>query len=265
MRGGWEVDAAADCLGSRIAIGDLPGTFLSEAGLRWLEGVGVGGTLKAALIVAGVGSHDLDLELAQRHGRGDLRAFDEVYSRYAAMVFNLALRLSGDGDEAADLTQEIFLRVFRHLDSFSGRSALKTWIFRVALNHCRERMSRFRPLTLPIGDEVDGAGVAGAAHLADPRRGPEELAVAADLGRQVAHALAQLPPPFREAVVLRDLQGLSYQEIAAVLGVRVGTVRSRIARGREQLRQLLDRRGAAGAAPGPESPESEPAEESEET
>jgi RNA polymerase sigma-70 factor, ECF subfamily len=201
--------------------------------------------LKAAFIAAGVGLHDLDLELAQRHSRGDLRAFDEVYSRYAVMVFNLALRLSGDVDEAADLTQEIFLRVFRHLDSFSGRSALKTWIFRVALNHCRERLSRFRPLTQPIGEAADGAE-GGAACLADPRRGPEELAVAADLSRQVANALALLPPPFREAVVLRDLQGLSYEEIAAVLGVRVGTVRSRIARGREQLRGLLETMAPAG-------------------
>ncbi|HVR10119.1 MAG TPA: sigma-70 family RNA polymerase sigma factor [Thermoanaerobaculia bacterium] len=198
--------------------------------------------MKAALVAAAVGGHDLDFELAQRHGRGDVRAFDEVYARYAAMVYNLALRLSGDGDEAADLTQEIFLRVFRHLDSFSGRSALKTWIFRVALNHCRERLSRFRPLTLPIGEEMDPAG---ATLLADPRRDPEAQAVAADVGRQVARALALLPVPFREAVVMRDLQDLSYQEIAAVLGVRIGTVRSRIARGREQLRILLDRRGAA--------------------
>ena len=202
--------------------------------------------MKAAWIAAGVGLHDLDLELAQRHSRGDVRAFDEVYSRYAVMVFNLALRLSGDPDEAADLTQEIFLRVYRHLDSFSGRSALKTWIFRVALNHCRERLSRFRPVTLPIAEAADDAGPAGAASIADPRRSPEEQAVAADLGRQVACALALLPAPFREAVVLRDLQGLSYEEIAAVLGVRVGTVRSRIARGREQLRGLLETMAPAG-------------------
>lgn len=201
--------------------------------------------MKAAWIAAGVGVHDLDLELAQRHSRGDVRAFDEVYSRYAVMVFNLALRLAGDPDEAADLTQEIFLRVYRHLDSFSGRSALKTWVFRVALNHCRERLSRFRPLTQPIGD-ADGGDTGGEASIADPRRGPEELAVAADLGRQVAGALARLTPPFREAVVLRDLQGLSYEEIAAVLGVRVGTVRSRIARGREQLRGLLETMAPAG-------------------
>jgi len=215
--------------------------------------------LKAAFIAAGVGLHDLDLELAQRHGRGDVRAFDEVYSRYAAMVFNLALRLSRDADEAADLTQEIFLRVYRHLDSFSGRSALKTWIFRVALNHCRERLSRRRPLTLSIGEGADGAGTVGEASIADPRRGPEELAVAADLGRQVACALAALPPPFREAVVLRDLQGLAYEEIAAVLGVRVGTVRSRIARGREQLRGLLETMAPAGVRQRPSAADADPA------
>ena len=202
--------------------------------------------MKAAAIAAMPGGHELDLELAQRHSRGDLRAFDEVYSRYATMVYNLALRLAGDADEAADLTQEIFLRIFRHLDSFSGRSALKTWIFRVALNHCRERLSRFRPQTQPIAEEPDED--AGGVRLADPGRDPEELAVAADLGRQVARGLARLPAPFREAVVLRDLQGLSYEEIAAVLGVRTGTVRSRIARGREQLRQLLE--PAAGARAG---------------
>jgi RNA polymerase sigma-70 factor (ECF subfamily) len=202
--------------------------------------------VKAATIDgAGICAHDLDFELAQRHGAGDLRAFDEVYAHYAKMVYNLALRLSGDADEAADLTQETFLRIYRHLGSFSGRSALKTWIFRVALNHCRERLSRFRPSTQPIGEEADGSG---ALRLADPRRGPEDLAVAADLGRQVARGLALLPAPFREAVVLRDLQGLSYQEIAAVLGVRVGTVRSRIARGRDQLRSLFERTG--GPSPG---------------
>jgi RNA polymerase sigma-70 factor (ECF subfamily) len=204
------------------------------------------------MVGAAVGEHDLDLELAQRHGAGDLRAFDEVYARYAEMVYNLALRLAGDAEEAADLTQEVFFRVHRHLGSFAGRSALKTWIFRVALNHCRERLSRFRPLTQPIDDEADGLDGFQPRRLADPRRGPEDLAVAADLGRQVARGLARLPAAFREAVVLRDLQGLSYEEIAAVLGVRVGTVRSRIARGREQLRNLIER--TAGAPLGKPSP-----------
>lgn len=88
-----------------------------------------------------------------------------------------------------------------------------------------------------IDDQAEGGGIP----IADPGRGPEELAVAADEGRRVAEGLSRIPPVFCEAVVLRDLEGLSYEEIAEVLGVRVGTVRSRIARGREQLRVLLEK------------------------
>lgn len=179
---------------------------------------------------------DVDLELVERHRYGDDRAFIEVYSRFEDMVYNLACRLAGNREEAADLTQEIFLRVFRHLGSFGGRSTLKTWIFRIAVNHCRDRLSRWHPLTQPIGEEA-GEGV---VIFADPSRGPEELAVAADDKRRVEQALACLPQVFREVVVLRDIEGLSYEEIGDVLGVRIGTVRSRIARGRDQLRTLLE-------------------------
>lgn len=182
--------------------------------------------------------HDLevDVELVERHRCGDVRAFNEVYARFEEMVYNLSFRLSGNYEEAADLTQEIFLRVYRHLGSFGGRSSLKTWIFRIAVNHCRDRLSRRRPLTQPLGEDVGE----GEVVYADPSRGPEELAMAADEGRRVAEGLARLPPVFREAVVLRDIEGLSYEEIAEVLGVRIGTVRSRIARGRDQLRVLLE-------------------------
>ena len=183
--------------------------------------------------------HDLDLELVARHRYGDAAAFDEIYHRFDHMVYNLALRLSGDGEQAADLTQEIFLRVFRYIGQFRGRSSLKTWIFRIAVNHCRSCLGRRHLPTQPIVDEAGEDGVPGFS-LPDPARGPEDLAVAADEGRRVTAGLAQLPAAFREAVVLRDLEGLSYEEIAEVLGVRIGTVRSRIARGRDQLRALLE-------------------------
>jgi RNA polymerase sigma-70 factor (ECF subfamily) len=189
----------------------------------------------ATIATAAVHEHALDLEVVERHRCGDTQAFDEIYQRFVEMVYNLAYRLSGSADEAADLTQEVFLRVFRHLGSFRGGSTLKTWIFRITINHCRDRLSRWRPLTQPL-DSESGEG----ARFADPGRGPEELAVAADEGRRVAEGLARLPAPFREAVILRDIEGLAYEEIAEVLQVRVGTVRSRIARGREQLRILLE-------------------------
>ena len=179
----------------------------------------------------------LDVALVERHRCGDLQAFDEVYERFGEMVYNLALRLATNREEAADLTQEIFLRIYRHLGGFGGRSTLKTWVFRIAINHCRDRLSRHYPALQSIDDDSQEGGVS----IADPGRGPEDLAVAADEGRRVAEGLSRVPPVFREAVVLRDLEGLSYEEIAEVLGVRVGTVRSRIARGREQLRILLEK------------------------
>jgi RNA polymerase sigma-70 factor, ECF subfamily len=211
-----------------------PGVYQHRARIDppWEESVGVAAVYPAV-------HHDvaLDVELVARHRCGDLQAFDEVYARFGEMVYNLAARLSGNREEAADLTQEIFLRVYRHLGGFGGRSTLKTWVFRIAVNHCRDRLSRHVPLMQSIDDGLEERGVA----VADPARGPEELAVAADEGRRVTRALARLPPVFCEAVVLRDLEGLSYEEIAEVLRVRVGTVRSRIARGREQLRLLLEK------------------------
>lgn len=177
-----------------------------------------------------------DLDLVARHRYGDEQAFTEIYQRYATMVYNLSLRLSANPEEASDLTQEIFLRIFRHLTKFRGRSSLKTWIYRVALNHCRSRLGRKRPapqpLTGPEGETV--------RDIPDPRRSPEDRAVAESESRLVAAALARLPRRFAEAVTLRDLEDLSYQEIAEVLQVRIGTVRSRIARGRERLRQVLE-------------------------
>jgi RNA polymerase sigma-70 factor (ECF subfamily) len=188
-----------------------------------------------------------DLDLVARHRYGDEQAFTEIYQRYATMVYNLSLRLSGSPDEALDLTQEIFLRIFRHLGKFRGRSSLKTWIYRVALNHCRSRLGRRRPAPLPL----TGPGGETVWDIPDPGRSPEDRAVAESESRLVAAALARLPRRFGEAVALRDLEGLTYQEIAEVLHVRIGTVRSRIARGRERLRQILEsgERGSGDSDP----------------
>jgi RNA polymerase sigma-70 factor (ECF subfamily) len=175
-----------------------------------------------------------DWTLAYRHRYGDQRAFTEIYDRFAPMVYNLCLRLSGDPTRAQDLSQEVFLRVFKGLPRYRAGSSLKTWIYRIALNHCRGRLGR---RTLPTQDLTGEQWDRGPA---DPALGPEEALLARDRGRRIAAALLALPLRFREAVVLRDLDGLSYQEISAVLRVRQGTVRSRIARGRERLRAVLE-------------------------
>jgi RNA polymerase sigma-70 factor (ECF subfamily) len=179
---------------------------------------------------------DADRDLIERHRYGDETAFEEIYDRFGEMVYNLALRLSGEPEEAADLTQDAFLKIHRHLNGFRGRSTLRTWIYRVAINCCRSRYRRQRAwrTRFVLGQH------AGLEQLPDRRRDPEERAIAQRTGELVENALGSLPRIYREAVYLRDIEGLTYEEIAQVLGLRLGTVRSRIARGRDRLRGLLE-------------------------
>jgi RNA polymerase sigma-70 factor (ECF subfamily) len=207
------------------------------------------------MATAALASRDLiksDRELAERHRYGDEKAFEEVYERFVSMVYNLALRMGGNEADAADCAQETFLRVYRHLGSFRGKSNLKTWVFRIALNCCR---SRYRKQATRRR-YVDFGGDEMIERTADSARNPEQHATAAQLSNQVQEALSEVLPAYREAVILRDLQGLTYEEMASVLGVRLGTVRSRIARGRERLRQVLEARAAELRRP--ESPIAEP-------
>ena len=191
--------------------------------------------MSASKVIAGPLSSTPELDLVDRHRYGDASAFEEVYEQFSPMVFNLCLRLSGDPTRAQDLSQEVFLRVFRGLGRFQGRSTLATWVYRIAVNHCRSKLGRRRLRMESLSQEVP------ESYLEDPSRGPEEHLLASDSGDIVARALLELPHSFREAVVLRDIEGLSYSEIASILSVRIGTVRSRIARGRERLRVVLEK------------------------
>jgi RNA polymerase sigma-70 factor (ECF subfamily) len=173
-------------------------------------------------------------DLVERHRRGEREAFEEYYCAHAGLIYNLTLRHCGDPELARDLSQEILIKAFRGLARFRGASSLKTWTYRICINHCRSRLGRRRPAMQSLQDE-DGRD----REVVDLERGPEETALAHEESRRLAAALPQVDAAFREAVVLRDLEGLSYQEIAALLGVPIGTVRSRIARGREQLREAL--------------------------
>ncbi len=174
-------------------------------------------------------------ELVLRHRRGDETAFEEFYAQYSGMVFNLTLRQCGQVETAQELTQEVFLRIFRSLGRFRGRSSLKTWTYRVCLNHCRSKLGRKRLDTRSLTTE-EGT----VRDLPDPAPGPAEDLMAVDAAARVERALPRLDDAYREAVILRDLEELSYKEIAEVLGIPIGTVRSRIARGRLQLRGALE-------------------------
>lgn len=182
---------------------------------------------------------ELDLELVKRCLGGENRAWEELLRLHTRRVYNLCYRFTGRGSEAEDLTQEVFIKIFQTLKAFdAAQGTFSTWLNRVARNHLVDhyRRSRKDRVTSSLDDEI--------GHLEEkPGAGAEPLAhVEARERREILQAaLDKLSPDMREAVILRDFQDLDYEEIAQVLGVPEGTVKSRINRGRLELARVLKR------------------------
>jgi RNA polymerase sigma-70 factor (ECF subfamily) len=168
-------------------------------------------------------------------------AYETLITRYQQPVYNLVYRLMNDAADTSDVVQEVFLKVFRNIGSFRGGSSLKAWIYRIAVNEAYNRRRWFsRHKRKEVGLEAEeGSARSYEYTLCDPGRSPFELAADVELRSMVERALTEVNPIFRPAVVLRDIEGMSYDEIADVLGVSLGTVKSRIQRGREALREAL--------------------------
>src|SRR5579863_2920567 len=182
-----------------------------------------------------------EADLVHELQAGSDAAFDYLVTYYHAGVFNLVYGILSDSADAADVTQEVFLRAFRGIHGFRQGSSLKTWLYRIsvrqALNHRRWCWRHHRQ---QVSIDADEEGKNPALDLRDLEASPLEQAETAEMQATVRQALAQVPEVFRSAVLLRDLEGLSYEEVAEVLDVSVGTVKSRILRGRRILRELLD-------------------------
>jgi RNA polymerase sigma-70 factor, ECF subfamily len=179
---------------------------------------------------------DADRELVERAAAGSREAFDELVRRHQASIVSLARALTHGSADAEDIAQEVFVRVWRSLRGFRGESAFRTWLHRVAVNviHSHHgRIARIRRLFLIPSAEADSDPIERAADSTDV----ESDVVMRDA---IDKALGSLPEELRVAVTLRDVQGLDYREIANVLGVPIGTVESRIFRGRQRLQPLLE-------------------------
>lgn len=185
-----------------------------------------------------------DLDLVQALREGSEAAYEELVTRFQQPVYNLAFRLLSDPSDAADVVQEVFLKVFRNVDSFRGQSSLKTWIYRITVNEAHnQRRWFFRHRKREIGLEEEPEDARSMMDvLPDGSRSPFDLVFDREKQQMIEAALGRINPAFRESVVLRDIADLSYEEIAEVLQVSLGTVKSRILRGREALRQELDGR-----------------------
>src|SRR6266699_4945314 len=170
-------------------------------------------------------------------------AYDELVRTYSSSIFHVAYRMLGDSAEASDVVQEIFLKVFRNIGGFKGEAALKTWIFRIAfseiLNRLRWWKRRRRFATVSLDDSPNGSGSGRSVAASSPT--PEQALQSKEQETSIQQALGRLSREHRSIIVLRDIEGFSYNEIADVLGVSIGTVKSRLARARGDLKKTLMR------------------------
>jgi RNA polymerase sigma-70 factor (ECF subfamily) len=177
--------------------------------------------------------------LVQRCAAGDEAAFAELVAEHQRMVVQLAINLLGDRDEALDLSQDVFIRVFRTIGQFRGQSALRTWIYRIAINQARNRHRFWRRRRRADQVSLDAHVAEHGEFRCGAELGPDRILAQKELAERLSHALDELPFDQRTVIVLREVDGLSYDEIAFSLGVAVGTVKSRLTRARQTLRAGL--------------------------
>jgi RNA polymerase sigma-70 factor (ECF subfamily) len=187
--------------------------------------------------------HELDeARLVERHRGGDPAAFEDLVAAYGSSLYTLAFRLVGSHEEAEDLYQDVLWKVCRALGRFRGEASLRTWIFRIAVNAARNRArwwSRVKRGHAVSLDAFEEDSRAPSDRFPDSRPGPEASAYGHEIQARMHRELQRLPWSQRVVVVLRDVDGMEYREIAGTLGISLGTVKSRLARGREALRRAL--------------------------
>lgn len=182
----------------------------------------------------------LENRLAQLARSGDRSAFGQLVDLYKDKIFHLAYRMTGSRQEAEDIVQETFMRVYANLDKYDSRWKFSTWIFRIGNNLCIDRLRKRRPTWSLDAENPDADGVDGYAMLPTNDASPEDRMVLSEMQKNIRDAIAQLPDKYRSVVVLRYLQDLSLNEIADILELPVSTVKTRLHRGRESLRRKLE-------------------------
>lgn len=192
------------------------------------------------------GGEDPDLETVRRARDGDQGAFEQLVRNHQRRAFNVAYRILGDYDEALDLTQEVFMQAHRSLGQFRGEARFGNWLLAITVNHCRNRLkswkrrsrSKHDSLSEPLGEEGSGLH----RELPDPGASALENVEGRQLEELVREELKHVDEEYRTVLVLRELQDVAYEEISQMLGIPVGTVKSRLHRGRSELRDRLRRR-----------------------
>jgi len=186
-----------------------------------------------------------DAALISRCQKADIAAFNEIVARYKTKIYRYVYRMTGSAEDAEDLTQEVFVRMYTNIAGFRAEASLSTWLFRIAGNLCTDafrRSKRERGVVSSLDAssmDDEGEGVNATRDVPDWSQEPDRLFGQQELGSQIEAALAKLPPKLRSAVILHDVEGLAYDEIAQTERVPLGTVKSRIFNARATLREYL--------------------------
>ena len=184
-----------------------------------------------------------EIEFIEKLQSGDETAFDILVTRYSADIYALLFHITENPEEASDLTQETFLSALKAIKKFRGDAELKTWLFRIAVNESRNRFRwwkrRNRHNTVSLDAPINENGTPLSETFSSGSASPEENTLRGERERVLKKALSELPDVYRETIILCDIEGLSYEEIAQALEINIGTVKSRIARGRDELRRKL--------------------------
>ncbi|HEY8185037.1 MAG TPA: sigma-70 family RNA polymerase sigma factor [Pyrinomonadaceae bacterium] len=185
-----------------------------------------------------------ETEFIERLRRGEAAAFEELVGERSGEIYGLLFRLTENSEEARDLTQETFLRAFQSISRFRGEADLRTWLYRIAINQARNRWRwwrrRRRDSTVSLDATQGQSNQTLMKTLAEPSENPEQQALAHERELALRSALQKVGRAYRETVILRDIEGFTYEEIATTLEINVGTVKSRLARGRQELKRKLE-------------------------
>ncbi|MGH9587466.1 MAG: RNA polymerase sigma factor [Acidobacteriaceae bacterium] len=197
-------------------------------------------------LASAIGIRSEETALVEQLKAGSEEAFAWLIATYHQPIYSLVARTIPAGSDAADLTQEIFVKIYRGIAGFHGEASLRTWIYRIALHEAsnqRRWWTRHRRQEVTIeaetGDSSDGHPLCIKDTLADEHESPFDIAAHSEMRTRLEAALRQIPQPFRAVLVLRDLEGFAYEEIAEILNVNLGTVKSRLMRGRAHLKAQL--------------------------
>ncbi len=186
---------------------------------------------------------EAEVQFVEKLRAGDAQAFDQLVTRYSGDIYGFLFRTIKDPEEAKDITQETFIRAFKAMPKFRGEASVKTWLFRIAINQSRNRFRwwkvRKRDKTLSLDHTVGASERQLGDTIASESLNPEDEAIRKERAMALHTAIAGLPEHYREALVLCDIQGFAYEEIASILEINLGTVKSRISRGRDELRKTL--------------------------